>query len=265
MKTVHYTSGLPRACSTLLQNLLAQNPLVHATATSGVHEVMYLSKAFFKTEEFRSIPDPADGEKLFTDFMRAGISNSFDSLTDRPIVVDKCRSWIGSAGLLFKLYPDAKLLVPVRDIRGVLSSMEKKFQQHPEFQLEMSQQDTSRIQTIEGRCGFWLDTAPVGIAIQRLHEIARLHKDKVLFVHAEDLTADPQGTMDKVWKYLGMEPFKHNPANVEQYTKEHELGWPYGEHIIRSEVKPLKPDWHDTLGRQLSETINQKFNWISDL
>ncbi|MCK9587776.1 MAG: sulfotransferase, partial [Terrimicrobiaceae bacterium] len=103
MKTVHFTSGLPRACSTLLQNLLAQNPLVHATATSGVHEVMYLSKAFFKTEEFRTIPNPADGEKLFMDFMRAGISNSFDSLTDRPIVVDKCRSWIGSTGLLFKL------------------------------------------------------------------------------------------------------------------------------------------------------------------
>ncbi|MFZ4536908.1 sulfotransferase family protein [Propionivibrio sp.] len=265
MKTVHYTSGLPRSCSTLLQNLLAQNPLVHATATSGVHEVMYLSKAFFKTEEFRSIPNPTDGEKLFTDFMRAGISNAFDSLTDRFIVVDKCRSWIGSAGLLFKLFPEAKLLVPVRDIRGVLSSMEKKFQQHPEFQLEMSQQDTVRIQTVEGRCGFWLDTAPVGLAIQRIHELARLHKDKVLFVHAENLASDPQGTMDKVWKYLGMEAFQHDPSNVAQYTKEHELGWPYGEHIIRSEVKPLKPDFNDTLGRQLSETINQKFNWVPNL
>ena len=109
-KTIHYTSGLPRSCSTLLQNLLAQNPLVHATATSGVHEIMYLSKAFFKTEEFRSIPQPTDGEQLFSDFMRAGIEASFDNLTDRPIVVDKCRSWIGSANLLFKLFPDAKLL-----------------------------------------------------------------------------------------------------------------------------------------------------------
>tara|TARA_R110002050_G_scaffold146648_1_gene272095 strand:- start:3289 stop:4089 length:801 start_codon:yes stop_codon:yes gene_type:complete len=264
-KQIHYTSGLPRACSTLLQNLLAQNPLVHATATSGVHEVMYLAKAFFKTEEFRSIPTPADGEKLFTDFMRAGIAHSFDSLTERPVVVDKCRSWIGSAGLLFKLFPDAKLLVPVRDIRGVLSSMEKKFQKHPEFQLEMSQQDTGRIQTVEGRVNFWLEGAPVGIAIQRLHELARLHKGRVHFVHAEDLTADPQHTMDKVWAYLGMEPFQHDPGNVEQYTREHELGWPYGDHEVRSVVTPLKPDWHQTLGRQLSEQINQKFNWINAL
>jgi sulfotransferase len=226
---------------------------------------MYLSKAFFKTEEFRSIPKPAEGEALFTDFMRAGIASSFDSLTDRPVVVDKCRSWIGSAGLLFKLFPDARLLVPVRDIRGVLSSMEKKFQKHPEFQLEMNQQDTARIQTVEGRINFWLDTAPVGLAIQRVHELARLHKDKVLFVHAEDLTADTQNTMNKVWSYLDMEPVKHDLSNVIQYTKEHELGWPYGDHEIRSEVKPLRPDWHDTLGRQLSEQINQKFSWIHAL
>ena len=203
MKQIHYTSGLPRSCSTLLQNLLAQNPRVHATGTSGVHEIMYLSKAFFKTEEFRTIPDPKDGEALYLDFMRAGIVNAFDNQTDRPVVVDKCRSWIGSANLLFQLFPDAKLLVPVRDIRGVLSSMEKKFQQHPGFQLEGSQADTARVQTIEGRCQFWLDHPPVGIAVQRLHELAKNHKDKVMFVHAEDLTNDTQNTMNKVWKYLG--------------------------------------------------------------
>ena len=264
-KTVHYTSGLPRACSTLLQNLLAQNPRVHATATSGLHEVMYLGKAFFKTDEFRSIPNPQDGESLFCDFMRHGITHAFDNLTDRPVVVDKCRSWIGSANLLFKLFPDAKLLVPVRDIRGVLSSMEKKFQKHPEFQLENQQQDTTRIQTVEARCQFWLDSAPVGLAVQRLYEISRLHKDKVMFVHAEQLTSDPQSTMDKVWQYLGEEPFTHDVTNVEQYTKEHELGWPYGDHSIRSEVKPIQSDWHDTLGRQISETLKQKFNWITSL
>ena len=265
MKQIHFTSGLPRACSTLLQNLLAQNPRVHATATSGVHEIMYLSKAFFKTEEFRSLPKPKDGEQLFADYMRAGISNAFDSLTDRPVVVDKCRSWIGSSSLLFQLFPAAKMLVPVRDIRGILSSMEKKFQAHPAFQLEMSQEDTARVQTVEGRCQFWLDTAPVGLAIQRLHELARLYKDRVHFVHAEELTSDPQRTMAKVWEYLGEEPFVHNTSNIEQYTKEHELGWPFGDHDVHPSIHPLTPDWHDTLGRQLSEALNQKFNWINAL
>lgn len=264
-KTIHYTSGLPRACSTLLQNLLAQNPRVHATATSGVHEIMYLSKAFSKTDEFKTIPDPKDGEAIYQNFMRAGIANAFDSQTDRPVVVDKCRSWIGSANLLFQLFPDAKLLVPVRDIRGVVSSMEKKFQQHPSFQLEGNQVDTQRIQTIEGRVQFFLDSPPVGIAIQRIHELMRVHKDKVHFVHAEDLTSDPQGAMNRVWEYLGEEPFVHNTNNVEQYTQEHELGWPFGDHAIQREVQPLTPDWNETLGRNISEALKQKFNWINEL
>lgn len=264
-KQIHFTSGLPRACSTLLQNLLAQNPRVHATATSGVHEIMYLAKAFFKTEEFRSIPKPADGENLFANFMRGGIVNSFDNLTDRPVVVDKCRSWIGSANLLFQLFPNAKLLVPVRDIRGILSSMEKKFQAHPSFQMEGTQADTAKIQTIEGRCQFWLDSAPVGLAVQRLHELVRLHKDKVHFVHAEALASDTQNTMNAVWRYLGEDPIVHNTQNIEQYTQEHELGWPFGDHAVHSNTAPLKPDWHETLGRDLSEMINQKFNWINKL
>lgn len=264
-KQICYTSGLPRAMSSLLQNLLAQNPNVHATATSGLHEIMYLTKGFFKTSEFHALPDPAIGEKMFMEYQRHGIAHAFDEVTDRPVVVDKSRSWIGSAGLLFKLFPDAKLLVPVRDIRGVLSSMEKKFQAHPEFQLEMQQQDTMKIQTVEGRCQFWLNSAPVGIAIQRVHELARLFNDKVHFVHAEDLTSDTQVTMNKVWEYLGLESHTHDINNVEQYTKEHELGFPYGDHTIRPIVKPQRPDWHQVLGVNLSKQLGQQFDWIKQL
>jgi len=246
-------------------NLLAQHPQVHATATSGLHEIMYLAKAYFKTEEFKALVDPSDGEKLWGDFMRAGLIAANDNLTDRPIVADKCRSWIGSANLFFKLFPDGKMLVPVRDIRGVISSMEKKFQQHPETQLEASQADTAQIQTVEGRVNFWLQRPPVGIAIQRIHELVRLHKDKVHFVHAEDLAENPAITMSRVWEYLELDAPEHDFNNVQQYTREHEQGWPYGDHSIRPKVEPLIPDWHDTLGRQLSEIINQKFDWINTL
>ena len=258
-------SGLPRSGSTLLANLLAQNPQVHSTATSGLHEIMYISKAFFKTEEFRSIPNPKEGEQLFLDYHRAGLTHAFDNLTDRPVVADKCRSWIGSIGLALQMFPEAKILIPVRDIRGVLSSMEKKFQQHPAFQMEMSQQDTQMIQTVEGRVNFWLSRPPIGIAIERIHEIARLHKDKVHFVHFEKLSQSPNTTMQDVWRYLGMAQHEHDFENVEQYTHEHELGWPYGEHEIRNEVRPVKADWNEVLGSQLSEQINQKFAWINTL
>ena len=69
-KTVHFVSGLPRAGSTLLMNLLAQNPKVHATATSGLHEIGYIARQFSETEEFKTIIDPKDGETLFYDYVK---------------------------------------------------------------------------------------------------------------------------------------------------------------------------------------------------
>lgn len=264
-KQLIFVSGLPRAGSTLLMNLLAQNPQVHSTATSGLHEIMYISKGFFKSEEFRSLKDPLEGERMFLDYHRAGLLSAFDTLTERPVVADKCRSWIGSIALTLQIFPDAKFLVPVRDVRGVLSSMEKQYQAHPGFQLEMSQQDTQGIQTVEGRVNFWLSRPPVGIAIQRLHEVVRLHKDRVHFVNFDKLTNSPASTMQDVWRYLGIDQFKHDFDHVAQYTQEHELGWPYGEHSIRPQVRPVKPDWNETLGYQLAEQISQKFSWINQL
>ena len=65
--------------------------------------------------------------------------------------------------------------------------------------------------------------------------------------------------------YLGLERPEHDFNNVEQYTKEHELGWPYGDHEIRSTVAPVRPDWDEVLGSQLSAGVEQSFNWINAL
>ncbi|WP_369126306.1 sulfotransferase [Methylocucumis oryzae] len=37
---IYFLAGLPRSGSTLLANLLAQNPLITATATSGVIDLL---------------------------------------------------------------------------------------------------------------------------------------------------------------------------------------------------------------------------------
>ena len=264
-KQLHFVSGLPRACSTLLCNLLAQNPRVHATPTSALHEIGYIARQVFQTEEAKAVDMKNVLEPMYLDYVKAGCENAFNSITERPVVVDKCRSWVGHLDQLFKVWPDAKVLVPVRDIRGILSSMEKKRIQHPEVFNGAEQQSPQNWTTIDKRASGWLQSPPIGIAIERLHEAKERFGDRLMFVHAEDLTENPQDVMNKVWEYLGEKPFTHNTSNVEQYTQEHDVGFPYGDHVIRQEVKPLKKDWHETLGRPLSEQLNQKFNWINNL
>jgi len=206
-KTIHYVSGLPRACSTLLCNLIAQNPRAHATATSGVHEIGYIARGFFDTEEFKTM-QPLEGERQFHDFVRGGISHAYDSQTDRPVVVDKCRSWVGHLDQLFQVFPEAKVLVPVRDVRGILSSLEKLRRKHPSRFTGIERANPQNWTTVEKRSQGWLSMPPLSIAIERVYDAMRF-KDRLHFVHAEELTSNPQMTMNRVWEFLGEEPIMH--------------------------------------------------------
>jgi hypothetical protein len=246
-------------------NLLAQNPQVHSTATSGLHEIGYIARQFHQTEEFKTIPDPKDGETLFYDYVRGGCENAFNRLTDRPIVADKCRSWIGHLDMLFAIWSDAKVIVPVRDMRGILTSFEKKWRKHPFPLTGVEQQNPQNWTTVEKRAQGWLQQPPLGIAVERLSDAVKRFGDRLHFVHFEELTGDPASAMGKVWDYTGITPPEHDFNNVEQYTKEHELGFPYGDHTIRSSVSPVAPDWNETLGQPFSEQISQSFNWINQL
>ena len=265
MKTIHFISGPPRSCSTLLCNVLAQNPRFHSTASSGLVDLIYPArKNLSDLGEFKSM-NPKDAENMFLDWARGGIVNAFNSLTDRPVVFDKGRSWIGYLDLLFQLFPQAKVVVPLRDIRGVLTSMEKIHRKHPAY-FEAEEHPATQFTTVEKRVNSWLSSPKVGIAIERLHEASNRFKDKLCFVHAEELTEFPKQAMKKLYMYLGEEYFEHDFNNVEQYTKEHDgVWWPHGDHSIRTAIKPLKKEWNDVLGRQLADMVNQKFSWINDL
>lgn len=265
MKKLIFVSGLPRSGSTLLMNLLAQNPLVHSTGTSGLHEIGYIARQFYATEEFKTLPNPKDGETLFYDYVKGGCENAFNRLTDRPIVADKCRSWLGHLDMLFAIWPDARVLVPVREMKYIISSFEKKWRKHPFPFTGAEKQNPQNWTTVEKRAQAWLTMPPLGIAVERLSDAARRHKDKLHFVHFEQLTNKPTSTMHEVWRYLELEPFQHDFENVEQYTKEHELGWPYGDHTIHNSVRVLRDDTEEILGKQLVSQIDSAFKWINEL
>lgn len=267
MKKVHYISGLPRSCSTLLCNLLAQNPNFHSSASSALIDLMYPARKNLAEESSFHAMQPDEAETMFLDWARGGISHAYDSLTDRPVVFDKGRSWIGYLDLLYQMFPDAKVLVTVRDIRGIITSMETLRRKHPAYWASEEHPPT-QFTTIERRAQAWLASPKLGLAIERLNEAVRLHGDKLYFVHAENLTKDPIGELEKIHEYLGepFDPSVYDPKNVQQYTHEHDgVWWPQGNHTIKPQIKPLVPKWREVLGRELSEQIRAKFEWVNEL
>ena len=67
MEKLFFQSSLPRAGSTMLQNILAQNPDIYATPTSGVLELVYAARAnYTNSPEFKA----QDSETMKNGFQR---------------------------------------------------------------------------------------------------------------------------------------------------------------------------------------------------
>ena len=89
MKEVFFVNGMPRSGSTLLCNVLAQNPDFHTTPTSGLSELIRQLNNSWKTESIlKASETPEKKLKIIKDLFQ-----SYHSDTDRPVVFNKSRGW----------------------------------------------------------------------------------------------------------------------------------------------------------------------------
>jgi sulfotransferase len=245
----YFVAGLPRSGSTLLCNILAQNPRFHTTSTSGVMDVMFgVRNQWDNLVEFKAAPnEPAKLRVL------RGILNNYYSDIDKPVIFDKCRGWLSLLEMAETvLGHKAKVLVPVRDMRDVLASFEKLWRANAgTFQTTQENLNYFKFQNVEGRIETWLQgDQPVGLAYNRIRDaIARGFGDRLYFVQFERLTREPQKVMDEIYHFLGEEKFKHDFDHVEQVTWEDDSIHGFKNlHAIRSKVEPLEPQWQKVLG-----------------
>jgi sulfotransferase len=70
---VFFQSSLPRSGSTLLQNILGQNPEFYVTPTSGVLELLYMARGYYSNGAEFKAQDPALMRDGFMSFCKNGL------------------------------------------------------------------------------------------------------------------------------------------------------------------------------------------------
>lgn len=267
MEKIFYQSSLPRAGSTVLQNIIAQNPDFYCTPTSGVLELIFAARSnYTNSPEFKA-QDSSLMRDGFLGFCREGMNGFYNSITDKKYVIDKSRGWGIHYDFLNKVQPNPKIICMVRDLRDVFASMEKNFRAHPEK--HDSVLDWSKMQgtTVPKRIDIWAGGPPVGMAIERLGEIFRTGLDKnMLFIRYEDLCMYPEATMIKMYDYLGVPQFEHDFNSIEQVTQEDdEVYGIFGDHKIRTKLEPTFSKAKEILGRDVCEWIFNNYKWFYDI
>ncbi len=258
-----FNSSLPRSGSSLIQNLLAQNPKIFASGTSPCLELIYATRQQFWGLKETAAADWLDRDKAILGSFE-GILEGFYGYVDKPIVVDKNRGWSFYSRMLNKFHPNPKIIICIRDLRAIYASMEKIYRKN-QFKQDNTDNPSMMIgQTMADRVLFWSQTAPVGIALKRLQDVlVRKDAKHMHFIRYEELTQAPKATMINLYNYIEEPYFEHDFVNTPQLVPENDNFFEiYGDHKIKNTLSPVPFDYVDILGSELCSHIVNQNMWF---
>ncbi len=252
---LHALSGLPRSGSTLLANILNQNPKFYVSSTSPIGLVVQgISNNFSEQTEIISnlIKDPRTQDKM-VECVRALIQDWYS--TDR-IVFDKGRVWTTMGLIHRELYPESKMLVMVRDPRDVYASMEKQHRKNP-------MQHPSNIISSQGiveRAELAMSPeGMIGGAIIGVMDLIHRKLD-VVFIKYEDFVEYPERTMKRIYAAIKEDYFEHDFDHIKNTSQDVDaLFHNKYPHNGDGKVENRPSDWHEYLSDELAKDILDKY------
>ena len=264
-KTIFFQSSMPRAGSTLFQNILAQNPQIHSTSTSGLSELILENfNSFDNIPNFKKEKDYNLCKKAFYNFCKGGIESYYTTITKKPIIVEKNRLWVSIYPLLNKIYPNPKIIILIRDLRSIFSSFEKYYINNPtSLSSLIFPSNTKSIPiSIYDRIQSYEEFDMFKSILTSLQDIIYFkNKSNVHIIKFEDLCNNPNKVLDKTYKYLEIPNFFHNFNYINQVTYENDNFHHFGNHFISPVINPPQPDWDEVLGKEISDMVYEKYNW----
>jgi sulfotransferase len=210
-------TGLPRAGSTLLCQLLSQHPEVHCDGQSsplcntllGIRRMVSNDQFFLSQLDNHFAASYGNLASAMQGFLRSWHHDS-----DKKAVVDKNRAWLHAIELLLQLAPEAKLVVCIRELGQVYGSIEAQHQRTILLDFIDQLADFDRF----GRADmlFAKDKA-IGSPLLSLNAVQDLPpavRERLYFLRFEDLMAQPAACMSHLHAWLGLSPFEINPQQL---------------------------------------------------
>jgi sulfotransferase len=263
---IFFNSTLPRSGSTLLQNLIGQNPEFYVTPTSGLIDLMLGARIGYNQNHESKAGDTEMWRRGFYKFCKEGIKGYITESTSKKYYLDKNRVWAFYYNLLINIVDNPKILFMVRDLPSIFASLEKKFRANPDIEDGTMDNVKMRGTTTHKRVEHWAQTHPLGYSLEKLHQtLLDGTAANFLFVRYEDLCTNPENVMKSIYKYLDINEFKHDYQNIKQITTENDsIHGIYGDHIIRNSLYMLPNDSLNILGQYTIDSIKTSYRWYYD-
>jgi hypothetical protein len=248
---IYFLAGLPRSGSTVLAAILNQNPKLHVTATSGLISIMGAVAQQWDTDT--TIHTQGRDDTEFHRMLKGLIDAKYATM-DKPIVIDKNRGWptpVIMRTMEKVLGKKPKIIATVRNVPDCVASFVRVSK--PE-NVQQFLQSTHLIDVV--KAGY-----------QTLLAGMQENPECFCLIEYEDLLQNPQGEINKIHKFLGLEPFEYDFNRIEGSVvaeKDDEVWGIKGLHDIKPKLeKQHNQSAKDVLGWRYSQ-YNQPMFWRGD-
>jgi sulfotransferase len=261
--------GLPRTGSTLLVNLMRQNPNITVSPDSLLGPLLSNIQGFMGDTINESQFKSDQTYEMYRKFCIEGSRGWIDSISNTNYYIDKCRSWGINIDLTFNLFPDIKLIFTVRDLRGVISSFDnlcrktllstKEHFYDDEFDFNEKDLMVNRVEKFFSE---HMVSKPL-LTLKELFEIKQEYLSQIKFVKYEDIMSNPNKVLDEIYDFLNVQRYDHDINNIQQGFYHDCIYLPYGHHRIANKITPKKQTFNK-LPNNIQEDILNKYEWYYD-
>lgn len=217
-----FLSGLPRTGSSLLTNILSQNPDILSEGTSGLLGTLQaVVERFNENEVMKKAIVNTHREEDFLYFIE-NIPSEYYKTNKRKFILDKNRTWSYTGNVdLIKQYIDnnPKIILMIRPVEEITKSFFSLYEKNKSNERET----------------FFKTLDPFISSFNFLLDGILYSKENILLVSYDELVNQPKQTIDKIYNFLEIPHFTHNFERIATIFPEGDYHLP-GLHEVRTSI-----------------------------
>lgn len=249
MKTLYFLSGLPRSGSTLLGSILSQHPLIQATPTSPLADLLcWIDDGFSKLD----LQYTYDKEAILYNTYSSILANFYNHI-EKPYVLDKHRGWCKNVSSIEKfLHQKPKIIATTRSIPEVLASYIILIEKNgTDNFVDAHLRGEGKPITTDNRIEcLWRNY--VSDPYQSLVYGLTHNPHNILLVDYNDLTQNPEQELNKIYEFLEIESHKHDFSSIlNTCAEDKDDAWGIENlHKIRPKLQRTSPPPEEIIGEE---------------
>lgn len=252
-------TGLPRSGSTLLCNILNQNPRFWASSTSTLAVLCANLISTWSTSAEVKGDLQQDRDETEQRLMRSlkVFCEAWHKDRKEKIIFDKSRPWMHHLLPLRQVFPESKVIVCVRDLRDVFASVEKQHLKNP----ILDDARNPQAKTLHGRADtMFSPDGFIGSPLNGLSDVIR-RRQSVYWFKYETFVERPKATMKELYEYLEEKEFDHDFENIENTATDPDAFYLNKfPHEGNGRVEVQSPNgWKEFLSNDIAAAIMTKF------